>query len=71
MATVIDPATSTFYLGSGVSVHISNTESDFFQLCPIIPRSINGVGGSTVLAVGIGKIKLVIANISKFAKSLD
>jgi hypothetical protein len=49
------------FLDSGASVHISNDEADFFSLCPIPPRSVNGVGGSSIQAIGIGTIRLVAA----------
>ncbi|KAF8432337.1 hypothetical protein L210DRAFT_819171, partial [Boletus edulis BED1] len=57
--TIVDPSIMPFYLDSGASVHISNCESDFFHLCPISPRVVHGVGGSSVQAVGLGTIKLV------------
>ena len=59
-ATFIDPALDMFYLNSGTSIHTSNTEADFFALWPTTPRAVNGVGGSSILAVGISSIKLTI-----------
>jgi hypothetical protein len=59
--TIIDPLIIPMFLDSGASVHISNDESDFFSLRPIPPHSVNGVGGSSIQAVGIGTIHLVVA----------
>ena len=58
--TIIDPALDMFYLDSGTSVYICNIEADFFPLWPTTPHAVNGVGGSSILAVGIGSIKLTI-----------
>lgn len=49
-----------FWLDSGASTHISPERSDFFELYPIQPRSVMGVGGSSILAIGIGKIRLYV-----------
>ncbi|KAJ8584500.1 hypothetical protein M405DRAFT_746907, partial [Rhizopogon salebrosus TDB-379] len=58
--SVIDPSVIPFFLDSGASVHISNTESDFYNLRPIPPRVVNGVGGSSIHAVGVGSVRLII-----------
>jgi hypothetical protein len=50
-----------FILDSGVTIHISPDTSDFFNLEPISPQTIRGVGGSSINATGIGKIHLRIA----------
>lgn len=52
---------SPFILDSAASIHISPESSDFYDLKPISPRVIKGVGGSHVSAVGIGKIKLHVS----------
>ncbi len=49
-----------FWLDSGASTHISPERSDFFELHAITPRSVMGVGGSSILAIGIGKIRLYV-----------
>jgi len=59
--TIVDPAIVPFFLDSGASVHISNTEGDFFNLRPISPRTVNGVGSSSMQAMGIGTLRLVVA----------
>jgi hypothetical protein len=59
--TIVDPSIVPFFLDSGASVHISNNEADFFSLRPIPPRPVNGVGGSSIQAVGIGTLRLVVA----------
>jgi hypothetical protein len=59
--TIVDPSLTPFFLDSGASVHISNTESDFYSLCPVPPRAVHGVGGSSISAIGIGSICLIIA----------
>lgn len=53
--------TRPFIMDSGASIHISPNASDFLDLSTIEPRSIKGVGGSSINAVGIGKIKLHIS----------
>lgn len=58
--TIVDPSMVPLFLDSGASVHISNNEADFFSLCPIAPRSVNGVGGSSIQAVGVGTLQLVV-----------
>ena len=58
---VISLDTRPFFLDSGASVHVSPEQSDFLSLCPISSRAIKGVGGSSILATGIGDIKLRIA----------
>ena len=50
-----------FFLDSGMSIHISLEQSDFLSLCLISSKAIKGVGGSSILAMGIGDIKLCIA----------
>ncbi|KAG2157898.1 uncharacterized protein EDB93DRAFT_1100712 [Suillus bovinus] len=58
--TIIDPSIVPLFLDSGASIHISNEESDFFSLHPIPPRAVNGVSGSSIQAVGVGTLCLVI-----------
>ena len=41
-----------FYVDTGVTVHISPEHSDFLMLRPIAARSVKGVGGSSVTAIG-------------------
>src|SRR5882762_1701312 len=50
-----------FILDSGATIHISPDASDFFDLKPIPPRTIKGIGGSSISATGIGKIRLRVA----------
>ncbi|KIK93332.1 hypothetical protein PAXRUDRAFT_12723 [Paxillus rubicundulus Ve08.2h10] len=52
----IDPSIEPFFINMGVSVHISNTTSNFYSLRPIPPRVVNGIGGSGTCALGIGNI---------------
>jgi hypothetical protein len=59
--TIVDLSITPMFLDSGASVHISNDEADFFSLRPIPPRSVNGVGGSSIQAIGVGTIHLVVA----------
>jgi hypothetical protein len=54
--TIVDPSIIPFFLDSGTSVHISNTESDFFNLRPIPPCTVSGVGGSSIQAIGVGTL---------------
>ncbi|KIK78255.1 hypothetical protein PAXRUDRAFT_164450 [Paxillus rubicundulus Ve08.2h10] len=55
-ATVVDPSIVPFFLDSSTSVHVSNNEADFYQLCPIPPCGIDGVGSSSIQAVGVGTL---------------
>ena len=50
-----------FYVDTGATVHISPDKSDFMTLKPTIARSVKGVGGSSITAIGIGSIKLRVA----------
>ena len=47
-----------FIVDSGASVHISPDRSDFISLRPTTPRSVKGVGGSSIPAFGVGDIKI-------------
>jgi hypothetical protein len=58
--TIVDPSIVPFFLDSGVSIHISNNEADFFSLRPIPPHPVNSVGGSSIQTVGIGTLCLVV-----------
>jgi hypothetical protein len=49
-----------FIIDSGASVHISPDHSDFISLHPK-PRSVKGIGGSSISTVGVGDIKVHIA----------
>ncbi|KIK75697.1 hypothetical protein PAXRUDRAFT_72460, partial [Paxillus rubicundulus Ve08.2h10] len=56
-----DESRHAYILDSVTGVHISNTVSDFYSLCPIAPHVINGVSGSGICAVGTGNICLTIS----------
>jgi GAG-pre-integrase domain len=50
-----------FILDSGATIHISPDPSNFFELKSVPPpQTIKGIGGSTIDATGIGKIRLQI-----------
>lgn len=51
-----------FFLDSGVTVHISLCRSDFITLRAIPSRTVKGIGGSSIEAVGMGQIRLHIQN---------
>ena len=54
--------THPFYCDTGTTVHISPDKSDFYSLRPLVTsRTVKGVGGSSISAIGIGNIKLRIA----------
>ena len=59
--TTINPAIIPFFLDTGASVHISNCQLDFFHLHPVAPCAVHGVGGSTIQAIGVRSICLIIA----------
>ncbi|KAF8626456.1 hypothetical protein AX17_006555 [Amanita inopinata Kibby_2008] len=50
-----------FYCNTGATVHLSPEPSDFVLLQQITSRSVKGVGGSSISALGIGDIRLCIA----------
>lgn len=50
-----------FYADTGASVYITMDPNDFLNLEPIPTRFIGGVGGSSLAAIGMGKIRLRIA----------
>jgi len=51
---------SPFLLDSACTTHISPEHSDFATLHPIADRTVTGIGGSSIKAIGIGTIKLVV-----------
>jgi hypothetical protein len=59
--TTLSINTGPFILDSGATIHISLDTSDFFELKPIAPRLIKGIGGSSISTMGIGRIHLQIA----------
>ncbi|KAG2363897.1 hypothetical protein BDR07DRAFT_1483145 [Suillus spraguei] len=59
--TIMNPSIIPLFLDSGASIYISNKETDFFSLCPIPPRVVNGVGRSSIQAIGVGTLCLVLA----------
>ena len=56
--TTLSVHAGPFILNSGATIHMSLEASDFFELKPIPPRMIKGIGGSSISATGIGKICL-------------
>jgi hypothetical protein len=59
--TSLDVTKNPFWIDTGASVHISTNKEDFLTLYPIPPRSVGGLGAASVMALGIGDIKLRIA----------
>jgi GAG-pre-integrase domain len=59
--TTLSAQAEPFILDSGATIHISLDASNFFELKPVPPRTIKGIGGSSISATGIGKICLQIA----------
>ena len=59
--TTISLEASPFLLDSACTTHISPERSDFLTLHPIVDRTVTGVGGSSINALGIGSIKLFVA----------
>ena len=51
-----------FYVDTGATVHISPNRSDFLTLTSITQRSVKGIGGSSIAAVGVGDIILRIGH---------
>jgi len=51
---------SPFLLDSTCTTHIFPDQSDFLMLHPIIDRTVTGVGGSSIMALGIGTVKLFV-----------
>ena len=52
------------YLDSGASTHISCVRSDFTTFRSIEPRTITGVGNSSVAAIGLGAVEILIPETS-------
>jgi hypothetical protein len=52
------------YLDLGASTHISCVRSDFHEFSPIEPRTITGVGNSSVSAIGMGTVEISIPETS-------
>jgi len=59
--TQVSPDSGPFILDSGATIHISPDRTDFIELRKISPRTIKGVSGTSISAIGIGKIHLCIA----------
>jgi len=49
---------TAFHFDTGATSHISPFRTDFVSFSPIAPKSICGVNGSAIPALGIGKIRL-------------
>jgi GAG-pre-integrase domain len=49
-----------FFLDTGATTHLSPERADFLDLRPIPPRSITGVGGTQICAIGVGTIRLSV-----------
>ncbi|KIJ53107.1 hypothetical protein M422DRAFT_242219 [Sphaerobolus stellatus SS14] len=47
-----------FWMDTGASIHISPERKDFITLRAIQPRAVKGLGGSSIMALGLGNIKL-------------
>ena len=58
--SVVSIDAGPFFLDTGATTHISPSRDDFFDLHPIPPCSVKGIGGSSIQALGIGTVKLVI-----------
>jgi hypothetical protein len=52
------------YLDLGASTHISCVHSDFHEFLPIEPRTITGMGNSSVSAIGMGTVEISIPETS-------
>ncbi|KAF9224790.1 hypothetical protein BS17DRAFT_766159 [Gyrodon lividus] len=52
--TTIDPNDKPFFIDTSASVHISNTASNFYNLCPIPPWVVSSVGGQVFLLWALG-----------------
>jgi len=52
---------SPFLLDSACTTHILPDHSNFMTLHPIANRTVTGIGGSSIQALGIGTMKLIIA----------
>ena len=59
--TTLSLEASPFLLDSVCTTHISPDRLDFLTLHPIVDRTVTGVGGSSINALGIGSIKLFVA----------
>ena len=48
----------SFWIDTGTSIHISPIQTYFLSIKPIAPRPVKGIGGSSVLAIGIRDIQV-------------
>jgi hypothetical protein len=58
--THISANENPFWLDTGATVHISPDAHDFYTLRKIQPRTVRGLGSSSVTAIEIGEIRLLI-----------
>ncbi|KAF8224082.1 hypothetical protein L208DRAFT_1513825 [Tricholoma matsutake] len=58
--TTISLNNHPFYVDTGAMVHITLDRSDFLTLCAISPHHVQGIGGSSISAIGMGDIKLCL-----------
>src|SRR5882724_12757233 len=58
LATYADTPAPPFYCDSGATSHISPSHSDFMELTQIPVQQVHGMNGSSVAALGRGKIRL-------------
>ncbi|VDC03945.1 unnamed protein product [Peniophora sp. CBMAI 1063] len=47
-----------YHADTGATVHVSPIREDFYSLRPIPPKTVRGVGGSTIQALGIGEVRI-------------
>ena len=59
--TSLSSELSPFLLDSACTTHISPDRSNFMTLHPIANQTVTGVGGSSIQALGIGTVKLIVA----------
>ena len=55
-----------FWLDTGASIHISPDRHDFISLQSTPPKTVRGLGGTSVTAVGIGDIELHVEGNDRF-----
>jgi len=64
--TTISSTNTLFCFDTGATSHISLFKSDFIKIFPMEPMEIWGVNGASILAIGIGIIKVRCGKGSNF-----
>ncbi|KDQ13096.1 hypothetical protein BOTBODRAFT_402517 [Botryobasidium botryosum FD-172 SS1] len=59
---VLEPMTVPFFMDSGATAHISHASSDSYHIQPIASKPVKGIGGSVIQAIGVGEMRMHVAD---------